>query len=303
MKRWAKFPLAAIAAALLQTVFRFLSSGVTASIGSERLTFEHIFSLLFSFSFGTGVDAMPIVVVGMIFFFVFCILSCDMLSEDFCLTGVYLFTRLRKKSRWYIARIAQLFGSALAFCAVYVAVSVTVAMLLTGVGLPDMGLFLYLVLQRIVSFTLLCFLGGLAINLISISGGTVRGTLVVWIVIALLVLILNQLYATFWELTGRANPEVRMGAYIQIELPLWLLICTVLNPISAIQIQFHQAPQQFYEFVQEYKQTIGNGFDYVNLPQWWEPLLALLGICVLLTAAGWFYLRRKDISLANQEQL
>lgn len=309
MKKTVQVVFSAAGVALFQVIynsFYFLSSLIPPDVTTENplsFSLNEVFSTSFLMNFKPEMSFLPGAINRMAFFFVFCLFACRFLAKDYCLTGVYTFTRQVKKSHWYVKRVGNLAGFAFLYTAVYLGLGLICCFSVAGGELVDTKELLYLILSPLVNYTLFLTAISLLINLISIQFGSSAGFIGVWLAIVLCLTLLFSAYPVVMEPLLRSDPELQHSGYLATQLPLWMLLLVAINPLSHVILNFHAAPSELVNLSLSNRMQLSGNIEFINLPSWMFSIGYLLVFTVITVSLGWLYLRKKDISLINHETL
>ena len=234
--------------------------------------------------------------VNLLPFLGFCLLTYQDVSAYFGKMGVLSFTRQLKRSRWYLKRVASLYGSAFLYWTVYLIVGVFVILYLHEPPVMELDVLAYCIVDGLLTFVLFsCFLS-LLVNLLSIRLGSAQSLVAVTVGVAVLSFALGFVFDGYLTDLYIQYPQLNSGMIDStkyVQLPLWLTIFLYLNPMSHVLMNFHNPPSYFIFLSQNVPALQG---ESNHLPSWWGSLLILLLLNALAVGMGWMYLRKKDIT-------
>jgi len=265
--------------------------------------FTQIFTWTFIPSIGPKVALLPSTIWSFAFVLAFGILFSRQMSDDFSINGVYGFVRRGKIGVWYGKQIGKLISNAFVFAFLYIGTIALLAFIYTGgVDPPTQtarGLAVFLLLYNLFCATLLLFLTSVAVNLFSIRFGSTVGLVLVYLIVLSLIFVPLLFYdAVNVRMSGASwgFKDTRQNTNYLMPFPMNILFW--LNPIVSLIPNWHRSPENFsiYEF-----QNRPTAFIIDNLPNWDMSGVILLCYALLLIIAGWLFLRRRDISLVNEE--
>ncbi|MDR0671226.1 MAG: hypothetical protein LBF64_02840 [Oscillospiraceae bacterium] len=267
----------------------------------DKTGFVNLFTMAFVPTVYPAMAGLPNVVWAFSFIWVFGVAFSRQMANDFSITGVYGFVRRGKISVWYAKQTGQLLVCAFFSSLLYIGTLALLAFAVTGGAEPMhvSGIAVFLLLYNLFCATLLLFLIAMAVNLLSIRfGGTVGLVLVYVAVLALIFLPLISYTVINTQMSGASwgYKDSRQNTNYVFPFPLSLLFW--LNPFSSVIPNWHTSPPSFalYEY-----QHRGTAFVIDNLPKW-EFCVVLLPIFALVAVlSGWFFLRKRDISLVDEE--